>query len=900
MPENKNIFTILRTKLHRPQITSDLVSRPQLVQRLEEGLQKPLTLVSAPAGYGKSTLLSSWLEQTKSPFTWLSLNEDDDDLPIFLRYVIAALQLLFPSSMKETSQVLDAHDLPPFKSLTTSLINEIDAIGKSFILVLDDYHRIKNEKVHDLLNEILRHPPRSLHMVVTARKDPPLELYSLRGGSLINEFRTNDLVFSDEETAVFLKNVYHESFKTDLGPMLNKKTEGWVAGMRLLTSSIRDSILLENKLGDIKANYQTGLEDIISDMIKNQTEMGKEFLLKSSILSNFNASMVDYLCEFTVLGTSQKMIDWLESANLFIIGLDDKHEWFRYHHLFRNLLNLKLQELYNSDQISHFHFRAGEYLSQEGELGEAIWHFQQSDHPERALQLFKNYRQELLNSVQWQKLERLLRLFPASQQKTDVKLLLTKAWVLVYQGKAIEMFELLDFIESLLVKENVMSGDLYGELMALSTWYSYNVLLDYEKCIGQAETAISQLNSDNTYPAGIAWVFWGGALQCTGRVSQAIEGIYQQLDKKPSDLLKSMLLLILNYIYWLEGDLINLQSSASQLIEIGKKQMHQEAMVNGLYFAGIAQYHQNNLDQALEVLEKAYIYRFHTIGIHHINILSALNWVYLESGELQSAKKVVTDFSDFAVDKGNPYYALLQKALEAEMNFRLGNKASAQNWAENTEDLPLYPFSNFYTPQMILIKILIYMETDKSRERAGALLDEIEQYLLKSNNKRFLLEVYAMQGLLLFDLGKQEQAFVKLKKAISLAEPYGFIRIFVDLGAKMATLLKGLADKNISVGYLGRLLATFRQKELLTSPEMSPAVSSLQKKATKPLIQYDLTNREHDILELLKLRLSNKEIAQKLILSPETIKKHTKNIYQKLNVNSRQEAVEKANLLGLF
>jgi LuxR family maltose regulon positive regulatory protein len=207
MPENKNIFTILRTKLHRPQITSDLVSRPQLVQRLEEGLQKPLTLVSAPAGYGKSTLLSSWLEQTKSPFTWLSLNEDDDDLPIFLRYVIAAIQLLFPSSMKETSQVLDAHDLPPFKSLTTSLINEIDAIGKSFILVLDDYHRIKNEKVHDLLNEILRHPTRSLHLVMTARKDPPLELYSLRGGSLINEFRTNDLVFSDEETAVFLKNV---------------------------------------------------------------------------------------------------------------------------------------------------------------------------------------------------------------------------------------------------------------------------------------------------------------------------------------------------------------------------------------------------------------------------------------------------------------------------------------------------------------------------------------------------------------------------------------------------------------------------------------------------------------------------------------------------------------------
>ena len=192
------------------------------------------------------------------------------------------------------------------------------------------------------------------------------------------------------------------------------------------------------------------------------------------------------------------------------------------------------------------------------------------------------------------------------------------------------------------------------------------------------------------------------------------------------------------------------------------------------------------------------------------------------------------------------------------------------------------------------------MDTDNSRNRAEALLDEIEQYLLKSNNKRFLLEVYAMQGILLFDLGKQDQAFVKLKKAISHAEPFGFIRIFVDFGPKMATLLKGFADQNISVAYIGRILAAFRQKEIEGIHEIFPADESQQKIVDKPSIHYSLTNREHDILEFLKLRLSNKEIAQKLFLSPETIKKHTKNIYQKLNVSSRQEAVEKASHLGLI
>jgi LuxR family maltose regulon positive regulatory protein len=471
---------------------------------------------------------------------------------------------------------------------------------------------------------------------------------------------------------------------------------------------------------------------------------------------------------------------------------------------------------------------------------------------------------------------------------------------LVYQGKAIEMFELLESIKSLLITEKKMSGNLFGEYNTLSTWHTYNVHLDYEKCIVEAEQALSHLDPDNLYPAGIAWVFWGGALQCLGRAGEAISSIYKQLDKKPSDLVKSMLLLILNYIYWLEGDIVNLQASADHLVEIGKKQPHNEAYVNGLYFAGVAYYHQNSLDMALEMLEKAYVYRFHTIGIHHVNIISALTWVYLETGRSESVKNLITNFSDFAVDKGNPYFMLLRETLEADVNFRLGNMATAQQWAEKTENLPLYPFSNILIPQLILIKILIYVETTISRNRARTLLEELETYLLKSNNKCFLLEIYAQQAILQFDLGNQELAFKKLQQAVNLAEPAGFVRVFVDLGAKMAVLLKGLADQNISIRYIGKLLRAFRQQELQVSPEMSMPGTDHPKPAARPPIQYSLTNREQEILEFLKQRQSNKEIAQKLFLAPETIKKHTKNIYQKLNVNSRQEAVEKAEALDLL
>ena len=317
--------------------------RARLLQRLDQILQKPIVLLSAPPGYGKSTLLSAWLETNPCLNAWIALDDGDNDLATFLAYFLAAIRSIFPMAMDESLAMLKAVSMPPLPVLSKTLIYEIDQIDKDFILVLDDYHVITNPAIQTLLSNLLRHPQRCLHLALASRYDPPLSLINLHAHNQLAEIRTQDLRFTLVEATAFIQQALGSNLDSSAIAILEEKTEGWPTGLRLAVLSLRYSRDLNQSLVDLQGNNRFIMEYLLSQVIERLPASIQEFLFKTSILDQFCAD----LCEAVVGGeepvaSSQVTLDWLEYTELFIIPLNDRHQWYRYHHLFQSFLHDRL------------------------------------------------------------------------------------------------------------------------------------------------------------------------------------------------------------------------------------------------------------------------------------------------------------------------------------------------------------------------------------------------------------------------------------------------------------------------------------------------------------------------------------------------------------------------------
>ena len=418
MTEKSPNIDIIRTKLYRPPVTKDLVPRSHLLERLEYCRQRPLTLISAPAGYGKSTLASSWLEASDCPGAWVSLDEDENDLRLFLTYLVAAIQMLFPEAGQQIQALLNATELPPGKVLAHTLLNDLTQIEEPFILVLDDYHRIHEEAVHDLLEELLHHPPHSLHLVLITRRDPQLSLPALRAKGQVTEIRLQDLRFSTEETAVFLQRVLDMSLDDQTAEILGKKTEGWVTGLRLAALSLHHRSDGDRLLAELPEDNRYVEEYLVLEVFSQQPAAIQQYLLSTAILDRFCAPLCEAVCpgaEPKVCELSgEEFLTRLEQTNLFVISLDSQQQWFRYHHLFRKFLNYRVQELYSPDEMATFHTLASAWFAEQGLIDEALHHALKADDIPAAARLVAHHRHDLINREQWPRLERWLDLLPDS------------------------------------------------------------------------------------------------------------------------------------------------------------------------------------------------------------------------------------------------------------------------------------------------------------------------------------------------------------------------------------------------------------------------------------------------------------------------------------------------------
>ncbi len=902
MPEAENSSSLIQTKLNRPPLPVDLVPRPHLTTCLEQRRERPLTLVSAPAGYGKSTLISYWLESVDCPSAWLSLDERDNEIGIFLGYFLAAIETIFPGAMSETKALLMVAPLPPISAMARIMINELNQIEEPFILVLDDYHLIESQIIGDLINELLLHLPRNLQIVLGTRKDPPLDLVSLRAKSQVTEIRIQDLRFNLEEVKQFFHKMVGTSIDwTDIVG-IDAETEGWVTGLRLAALAMRHRIGRDSFPGEISAQNRYVTEYLVTEILAKQEYWLSECMLKISILERFCADICEEVClqgaesHKNELAGSQLsgvgFLEFMQDSNLFVVPLDDQDEWFRYHHLFRHILQQELFSRFSVEQIEELHIAAGHWYAQEGLLEEALNHLLTGGETKAAIKLVSKHRRRLMNAGRWPRLERWLNLFSSEMIEKSAELWMLKTWLVYHHGLWSELPAQLEQLSAIMAgkPDQELANNLTGEINSLKSLVAYHSG-DIEGAISMARQALDFLQGDFWIARVLARTYLSISLLLSGDASGGYHAIYDafQEEKVQSEHLKVTLLMTACYFHWISADLHSAAQAARKSIEICPETDYQSILGYGKYNLARVYYQQNKLAEAEELFASIVAKPYHNFGECYTSSACGLVMTLQAQGNAAKARQVTDVTIAFLLETGNTTQLPFALALQAELDLMQERLPSARKWAEKLNKMPpMVPMAGFIAPNLTLIKVWLAENTPASLNKAAKLLNQIRKYLMSIHHARLQIETLALQALWQDAVGDQPAALVTLEKSLKLAQPGGFIRLFVDLGPQMEVLMSRLnLDRDLQ-NYIEQIRSVFQESRRETQ------VLDLED-YPKPL-----TNREMQILELLKGRLTNKEIASQLVISPGTVKAHTIRIYRKLAVNSRRQAVEKAIALGIL
>jgi len=884
--------TLIRTKLNRPRVASDLVERPRLVGKLNRGLERKLALVAAPAGYGKSTLVAEWLETCEQANAWLSLDENDSDLVVYLNYFIAAVQSVFPEAGRETTALLHTPELPPLPVLTSTLINDLDHIEQPFILVLDDYHLIHDLAVHNLMDELLRHPPRTLHLVLISRLNPPLKLSRLRARGQMVEIRVQDMRFTEAETSAFVRKTMGASVDQATAALLQEKTEGWVTGLRLAALSMRHRGDIDPKLLEPHVDTQYVLEYLFNEVFCRLPPEVSQYLLGTALLERFCGPLCEAVCvpgvdPLTCELRGWDFIAWLKRENVFLISLDPEGRWFRFHKLFQKLLRNQLKRQCNADEISTFHRQASAWFVENGLIEEGLRHALAAGDTAKAARLIARHGHQLMNDQQWPQLQRWLDMLPRDRIEQEQELLLLEAWLYHIRQDLSNMVACLKKIEILGTSSppGPLPGARYiqGHLEALRGFQHF-MAADGENALTHLRRACEHIPAQHKRARVFAHIFQLGAYQMVGDLATGMS-IYQDqmsdcLSQDPNYHVTYLANLCL--IYWMDANLVAMRQTAETALNAARHHLLPSTRPLGFYFLGIFHYHRNELKIAAEKLAENVEKYYAVSPMNFAHSAFALALAYQAREKPGKASKICDAVIAHAVETSNADMLQVARAFEAELAFRQGRLAEALHWAAKTPRLPLRPVYRFYMPQLTRIQLLLAEGTTDSRQAAAELLEQTLTFFRSIHNRRFQIDLLALQALLHDSQENEPAALKSLTEALAIAEPGGFIRLFVDLGPQMADLLKRLQKQNVAANYIAKLLAAF-------SPPCAP------QRLAEPM-----THRELDVLELLAQRLSNQEIADKLFVSSETVKGHLKNIYHKLDVGKRREAVEKAMHLGIL
>ena len=879
--------TVLRTKLYVPPLRSKLVTRQRLFERLNQGLQlnHKLSLISAPAGFGKTTLLSEWIAGCKRPAAWLSLDEGDSDPARFLTYFVAALQTLAPTVGEGVLAVLQSPQPAPTESIMTTLLNEISTIPDNFVFILDDYHLVDTlavdapTSVDGILNFLLEHLPPQMHLVIATREDPTLPLARLRVRDQLTELRVMDLRFTAAEATGFLDEVMGLDLSAEEITALEKRTEGWIAGLQLAALSMRGQKDSTSFIQSFSGSHHFVLDYLVEEVLQQQPDSVQTFLMRTSLLDRLCGPLCDaVLCDPSVHG--QETLEYLERANLFLVPLDNERRWYRYHHLFADLLRQRLQ-LHQPDSMPILHGRASVWYEENGLEIEAFEHAAAANDVARAERLVEGegmplyYRGGVAPVLNW------LESLPTTILDARPSLWVMVAWALwiAHQNSRIE--EKLQAAETALqdTEPDDKTQNLIGQIAALWAMLAANQY-DADTIITQSRRALEYLHSDNlpvrtavTRTLGYAYHIQGDRAAASQAYSEAIT-MSAASGNTFIDILAST---GLGIIQESENQLHLAVENYRRVLQLVGDPPQPVACEAYLGLARIL-YEWNDLDAAQEHGQQGLQLARQIEGIDTpVASEVLLARLKLAQGDMAGATALLDKAGQSARQHEFVHQISEVAAVRLLILLQQGNLTAAAQLAGEHE-LPLSQ-ARVRLAQGDSAATLALLESLRRKMKDEGLVDE-------------LLKVMVLQAVALDAHGDKDNAVKILGEALALAEPGGFIRLFVDEGLAVVQLLSAAAVRGSMPGYIRKLLAAFEAEK-----QKSEDKSYLP--ADQPLVE-PLSQRELEVLHLIAQGLSNREISERLYLALSTVKGHNRVIFGKLQVQRRTEAVARARELGLL
>jgi LuxR family maltose regulon positive regulatory protein len=868
-----------------------------------------LTLISAPAGFGKTTLTSEWIAGSQRPVAWLSLDEGDNDPTRFLTYFIAALQTITANIGAGVLSVLQSPQPPPIESILTALLNEITTLTDNFVLVLDDYHVLDAKPVDEALTFLLEHLPPQMHLVIATREDPHLPLARLRARGQLTELRAADLRFTPAEAAEFLNRVMGLNLSAEDIAALETRTEGWIAGLQLAALSMQGRSDATSFIQAFTGSHRFVLDYLVEEVLRLQPEGIHSFLLKTAILDRLCGSLCDAV---TGREDGKGMLETLERGNLFIIPLDDQRQWYRYHPLFAEVLQARLLDE-QPDQVFSLHQRAGEWYEHNGSAADAIRHVLAAKDFERAAILVELAVPEMRRN---------------RQEATVTEL----GWLKALPDELVHFRPVLsvDYAYAL------FGG---GELEAVEAR-----LRDAERWLDTtADTAGMVVVDEEEFhrlPGMIALLRAAQAL-VRGDMPETVKNARRVLDLAPEDahLMLGGAASQLGLAAWTSGDLETARRMTADGMANVRLAGYISAAIGGARVLADIQIAQGRLHEAMSTYERALQWATEPgapVQRGAADMHVGMSNLHYEHNDLKTAMQhLVTSqaLGELAGLPPNPYrwcaamarirevqgdldgaLVLLDQAerlydgafapnvrpiatRKVQVWVAQGRLGEAMGWAREQglsveNELSYLQEFDHITLARVLLACYQSERADRSILDAMGLLERLLKAAEEGGRTGSVIEILVLQASAYHAQGDLPAALKPLQKALMLAEPEGYVRIFVDEGSSMMQLLGKASARNIMPDYIGKLLTAFEAEK--QKSEDKPDLSHAQ-----PLIE-PLSQREREILQLIALGLSNREIGERLFLALDTVKGHNRKIFDKLQVQSRTEAIARARELGLL
>ena len=903
------VVNILTTKLYMPPPRQGLVKRPRLTDEITRRIDGKLTLISAPAGFGKTTLACEWISVDKRPGAWYSLDEADNDMTRFLNHLVASIRMVFENVGESTLAILNSSQLPPGDVIISSLLNEIALISDNFYLVLDDYHVIENTQINQTIQFLLENMPAVMHLIITTRRDPDLPIPRLRVRRQLCEIRASDLRFTSQEAAGFLNEVMGLSLSaTDISALENR-TEGWIAGLQLAALSMQGRKDASSFIKAFAGQDRYVVDYLVEEVLKIQTEDIRQFLLKTSILKRLNGSLCDAV---TGRNDSNKMLEKLERSNLFVIPLDNERKWFRYHHLFADVLLVHTMDE-QQDSIQKLHIQASEWYENNGFRADAVHHALASKDMERAAGLIERAFSEMEGIFQLSTWIKWVEKIPDEMIRVRPVLSIGYAWAFLDFGE-IEAAEQrigdaekwLNLVENndaaaesrpdgMIVSDEEEFSNLPASIAGIRA-YIAQVHGDVDGTVMYAKRAWELIPEHDMLRRGMCASLLGLAYWSSGKLEDAYQSMVEgrELFRAGGNLIFALTCAIgTGDILYSQG---RLQEALDEYYESIKLGLPESGDVNPgspdlLLELAMLYLEQGRIDDARQQIDKG-----ETLGPR----AGLPDWKYrlsMSRARLFEAEGKFESALDHINQADKHYYRTPlpeikpRAALRARIWIKMGRIQAAEDWVKNMElstndNLSYMKEYDHITLARLLILQFRLEEDEQIASHTLEFLERLQAAAKAGNRTSSIIEIFILQAIIFQLKNDLLKAVDMLKQAILLAEPENYVKVFTDEGPEMSKLLDSLkgSGESASERFIERLILLLGKG----------------KSESEKIFDGDLSEREGEVLRLIALGYSNKKIMEQLYLSMSTVKTHTRNIYSKLNVHSRTEAVAKARELNLL